>query len=172
MLTFATFPAGASINIQLSYRIPPGITPDNTTTTNTATWGEYNAGVPTANVVTDTQDVTSRAKTSFAVGKIGPSIVNPNEDVTFTVSLCGDSPDDPYFGPLKGTIVDATLTDVIPPGFDLVDADGGVEGPTGTITWTLGDQSNWAPATASSATSPSTTRPSARSCRPSRHRTR
>ena len=139
VLSFSTFPAGVSVNIEMAYRVPPGITPDNTTTTNTAIWGEYVAGVPTANVITDTQDVTSRARTSFDVRKTGPSLINPNQDAVFTVSLCGDSPDDPYYGPLQGTIQGATLTDVIPPGFVLVDAGGGVEGPPGTVTWALGD---------------------------------
>ncbi len=140
-LTFPDgFSAGTSMNIQMTFAIPAGVTPDNTTATNTAIWGEFDDdGNPLPNTVTDTQDVTSRARTSFDVVKTGPATVNPNTPVEFVVSLCGDNPDDPYFGPLDGTVENATLTDQIPAGFVIVDAGGGTDNGDGTVTWDLGD---------------------------------
>jgi|GEM_PF-6898268 len=134
------FSAGTSMNIQLTFTIPPNVTPDNTTATNTAIWGEFDAdGDPLPNTVTDTQDVTSRAQAGFEVVKTGPTTVNPNQPVEFVVALCGDNPDDPEFGPLIGTVENATLTDTIPDGFVIVDTGGGTDNGDGTVSWDLGD---------------------------------
>ncbi|TDT16750.1 putative repeat protein (TIGR01451 family) [Ilumatobacter fluminis] len=134
------FAAGTSANLQISFEIPAGVTPDLTTATNTAVWGEFDGdGNPLPNTVIDTQDVTARARTSFDVTKTGPARVAPNEPVVFTVALCGDNPDDPYYGPLNGSVEGATLTDEIPEGFVVVDAGGGVDNGDGTVTWLLGD---------------------------------
>ncbi|MFA9565862.1 MAG: hypothetical protein ACERLM_14320, partial [Acidimicrobiales bacterium] len=138
--------AGGSGNVDIAYAIPAWVVPDQTTLTNTATWGP-----PGAVATSPTVDVVARAKPAWTTRKSGPTTVNINTQATYTVELCATNPNDPFFGPLNSTLTGATLTDTLPTapgGTTLVvhDTNGGTYDPTpgpgapnGMVTWALGD---------------------------------
>lgn len=138
-----SFDAGDSALLRLTFRFPPGITPDNTIVTNQAQFGVFDGGPVSAvaEVV-----ATARAKTAFDTRKTGPASVEQDTDATYTVQICNVAPADPYFGPLDGDLLGATLTDTLPPEAQFVSASANNATPTtpavgssGTVSWDFGD---------------------------------